>query len=299
MSRTSLLLPIAFILLWNSGFIGAEYGLPYTGPLSLLFWRYGILTVILFFYLLITRRLRFPGWAITLPNMLVGLLAHGTWLGGVLFALNLGVPAAIVALVVALQPLATSAFSGPVTGERTSSGQWAGLITAFAGVAFTLIARIDFSDPAAAAAYLIPFISVAAMTAANLLEREMEIFEHWKMLPMGQTLFYQSLATFIVTILPAIFFEQLETRWEPPFIYTMGWLILAVSLGAYACMWKLLEYMEVNRFASLFYFGPPVTMFMAWVAFGDQLRLTDIFGFLIVLAGVLLTQRRVSLRSIG
>lgn len=29
------LLALAFVVLWNSGFIGAEYGLPYVGPLTL------------------------------------------------------------------------------------------------------------------------------------------------------------------------------------------------------------------------------------------------------------------------
>lgn len=292
MTKSNLILPLTFIILWNSGFVGAEYGLPYTKPFTLLFWRYGALTAILFLYLLVVKRLRFPGWSVTLPNMLVGLLAHGVWLSGVLFSLNLGVPAGIVALVTALQPMATSSFSGRTTGERTSTGQWVGLITAFTGVALTVLARMDFSDSQAAAAYLIPFISVAAMTYANLLERKMELYQHWRILPMDLTLFYQSLATFLVFMIPAFFFESLKTRWEPPFILTMAWLVLAVSLGAYASMWKLLERMEANRFSALFYFSPPVTMLMAWIAFGDKLLFTDVAGLFIVFAGVVFSQKK-------
>lgn len=291
MSRSQFLLPLLFILLWNSGFIGAEYGLPYTGPFTLMLWRYGALTLILFIYLLITKRLCFPGWRITIPNMLVGLLAHGVWLTGVLFSLNLGVPAGIVALVTALQPMATGAFSRSVTGERTSRQQWAGLLIAFVGVAVTVFARMDFSDMQTAGAYLIPFISVGAMTSANLIEREMEIAEHWRLLPMDQTLFFQSLANFVVFIVPAFLFENFRTQWESPFIFTMIWLIIPVSLGAYATMWKRLERMEANRFASLFYFSPPVTMLMAWVAFGDTLLLTDLGGLIIVFTGVIFTQK--------
>lgn len=291
MSRSPFLLPLLFILLWNSGFIGAEYGLPYTGPFTLMFWRYGGLTLLLFIYLLIKRHLRFPGWRVVLPNMLVGLLAHGVWLSGVLFSLNLGVPAGIVALITALQPMATGAFSQSITGEQTSRKQWSGLVLAFVGVALTVFARMDFSDLQTAGAYLIPFISVAAMTSANLIEREMEIAEHWRILPMDQTLFYQSLATFLAFIIPAFFFENFRTQWESPFFFTMIWLIVPVSLGAYACMWKLLEYMQANRFASLFYFSPPVTMLMAWVAFGDTLLFTDLGGLIIVFSGVLLSQK--------
>ena len=40
--------------------------------------------------------------------------------------------------------------------------------------------------------------------------------------------------------------------------------------------------------ASLFYFGPPVTMIMAWIAFGDTLQTSDLVGLAVIAAGVLL-----------
>jgi drug/metabolite transporter (DMT)-like permease len=70
----------------------------------------------------------------------------------------------------------------------------------------------------------------------------------------------------------------------------MIWLILAVSLGAYALMWILIQKIDATRVASLFYLGPPVTMLMAWIAFGDTLRLMDIIGLIVVFLGVIITQ---------
>ncbi|HBQ58742.1 MAG TPA: EamA/RhaT family transporter, partial [Balneolaceae bacterium] len=67
----------------------------------------------------------------------------------------------------------------------------------------------------------------------------MEIHRETEKLPLDYTLFYQSVATTAALALPAIFFEQLTTEWEPVFIYTLTWLILAVSFGAYALMWLL------------------------------------------------------------
>lgn len=72
----------------------------------------------------------------------------------------------------------------------------------------------------------------------------------------------------------------------------MFWLIVGVSLGAYALMWLLIERMDATRVACLFYFGPPVTMLMAWIAFGDTLTFMDIMGLIVVFAGVLLTQKK-------
>lgn len=292
MSKNTIFLAIGFVLLWNSGFIGAEYGLPYTGPFSLLFWRYTALTLIILLYLLLRRRFQWIGWSAAVPHMLVGILAHGVWLACVLLALDTDVPAGIIALVVALQPMATGAFSGVVVGEPTPMHRWAGLFVGFAGVAITVLSRINFQDATSIFGYLIPLGSVIAITAASLIQRKMEVGKSTSALPVDVSLFYQSIATTAMLAGPAILLEQLSTNWEPVFIYTMLWLIIGVSCGAYALMWLLIERIDATRVASLFYFGPPVTMLMAWLAFGDTLLPMDLLGLVVVLAGIILTQKQ-------
>lgn len=292
MRRTVVMLAIGFVLLWNSGFIGGEYGLQYAGPFTLLFWRYLVLTAILFLYLLIRNRFRWVGWSTAAPHMVVGILAHGVWLGFVLIAIDHKVPAGIVALVVALQPLTTGAFSGMATGEYTSFSRWLGLIIGFAGVVLVVGTRIDFSESFSIFKYVIPLGSVAAITSASLIQRRMEVTKSTHRLPLDLALFYQCLATAAVFVLPAIFVENLYAQWNTEFIYSLTWLILGVSLGSYAFMWLLIERISATRVASLFYLGPPVTMIMAWVAFGDIPRLMDLVGIIVVVTGVLLTQLR-------
>ena len=281
---------IGFVLLWNSGFIGAEYGLPYTGPFTLLFWRYLGLTLLLLLYLLLRGRLRWVGWRIAAYNMLIGVLSHAMWLGCVLLALEHGVPAGIVALVVALQPLATGALSGLVTGERTHLFQWIGLGLGFLGVVLTVALRIDFGSSESVVGYLIPLGSVMGITLATLLQRRMQLEGASLTLPLDLTLLYQGLGTALIAAVPAIAVEQLATQWEPAFVSAMAWLILAVSLGAYGLMWLLLHYVETTKVASLFYLGPPITMLMAWLAFGDTVKPMDIAGLAVVFVGVALTQ---------
>jgi len=292
-NKTTIFLAVGFVVLWNSGFIAAEYGLPYSGPFTLLFWRYFALTVVLFVYLLSRRHFRWVGWKVAAPNMLIGILAHGVWLSCVLVALDYGVPAGIVALVVALQPLVTGALSGWIVGERTHLHQWLGLLIGFAGVFFTIIFRMDFNSFKSVFSYLIPLGSVMAITVANLMQRRMEVKDEPSKLPVDLSLFYQSLATTLALAIPAAFIEKITTQWEPVFIYTMVWLIFAVSLGAYALMWLLIKRINATRVASLFYLGPPVTMLMAWIVFGDPVKIMDIIGLSVVLIGVLLTQIKV------
>ena len=293
--RSNFSLAILFVLLWNSGFIGAEFGLPYTGTFTLLFWRYSILTLILLGYLTLSRKLVLPTITTITHVSLVGILAHGVWLSCALLALEQKVPAGIVALVVALQPLATGAFSGLVVGERPSLWQWLGLMIGFSGVAIAVGTRIQLNSEVSPIGYFIPFGSVIAITIASLLQRRRETSpQNDASFSVADTLFYQSLATTLALAIPAIFIEKLTIESEElpflPFIATLSWLILGVSLGAYALMWKLLSRLDATRVASLFYLGPPVTMAMAWVAFGDVPQLADIIGLCVVIVGVLLVQ---------
>ncbi|MEB3884462.1 DMT family transporter [Lyngbya sp. CCY1209] len=291
MIRSTASLAFAFVLLWNSGFIGAEYALPHAPTFTLMFWRYWTLTLILAVSLSRTRRLRLPGTGAVRHAMLVGILSHGVWLSCATIALNRGVPAGIVALVVALQPLATGALSGWMTGERTPPHRWVGLVVGFAGVCVVLLNRIEFDDFESVFAYLIPLLSVMAMTIASLLQRRAKLSHENLSLPADLDLFFQGFGTALAVTLPAIWLEGLATEWNGELIGALLWLVLAVSLGAYGMMWQLIARIDATRVASLFYLGPPVTMLLAWVAFGDTLQGSDILGLAIVFAGVGLTYR--------
>jgi drug/metabolite transporter (DMT)-like permease len=283
-------LAVLFVLLWNSGFIGAEYILPYASPFTQLFWRYLALALLLLAYLALSGRLRWPGWESAGAEALIGVLAHSVWLACTLVSIAQGVPAGIVALVVALQPLAVGALSGMAVGEQTTGLRWLGLALGFSGVVVVLAPRAAFNDAAPLVGYLIPLGAVASMTAAALMRRRMEMHAHKQRLPLEQALFYQSLAAALALAFPAIMLEELETRWSPDFLAGLAWLVLAVSLGAYALMFELLRRMEATRMSALFYLGPPVTMIMGWAAFGDTPQATDFTGLAVVCLGVALVQ---------
>lgn len=276
----------AFVLLWNSGFIGAEYVLPNVGLLTLLFWRYWALCLILGAWLAFRRQLLWPGKQTVTHSCMLGVLAHGTWLGCVTYALQYGVPAGLVALIVALQPLLTGALSGLITGDRSSRFQWLGSLVGFGGVIITVGARIHPAQPVSVLAYLLPFGSVLAITLASLLERRRVNTQKACRIPLALSLFYQALGTALLVSLPALFLEGLETTVDLPFMLTMVWLVLAVSLGAYGLMWGMIARLDANRVASLFYLGPPVTMLMAWAIFGDTITLWDLLGLFVVVIGV-------------
>ena len=290
MKGKTLLLAICFVIFWNSGFIGAGYVLPQTEPFTLLFWRYLGLSLLLFLFLAFRKKIHWPGWKVVAPNMVIGFMAHGVWLCCTFFAFKNGVPAGMIALVIALQPIATGALSGIITGEKTNKVQWLGLVIGFVGVSVSVIFRMQNDSTATLFGYLILLGSVLSISVASLIQRQMEINNAQNKLSTDQTLFYQSIATAVAAFLPAVFVEHLSTEWTMEFTLSLSWLIVGVSLFAYGLMWKLIERISATKVSSLFYLGPPVTMIMAWLFLGDPIQITDILGLGIVFLGLSLTQ---------
>jgi len=70
--------------------------------------------------------------------MVVGLLLHGVYLGGIFKAISLGMPAGLSAMVIGLQPLTMALFAGIMLNERVSKRQWLGLVMGLAGLYFVL-----------------------------------------------------------------------------------------------------------------------------------------------------------------
>jgi drug/metabolite transporter (DMT)-like permease len=280
------------VVLWNSGFIAAKYALSDASAFTLTFWRYWGASALMALALGTSGRLCWPGLRAVRFAMLIGTLSHGVWLVCVMLALEREVPPGIVAMVVALQPLLTGALSGMITGERTPLLRWIGLALGFAGTCVVLFNRIDFGDPGSVFGNLIPLASVIGITIASLLERRAELRNRDLLLPADLNLLYQALGTALAVTLPAIALENVSTQWSGELIGSLLWLIVAVSIGAYGLMWALIARMSATRVASLFYLGPPVTMLMAWIIFGDTLQATDVVGLGIVLAGVWVTSAR-------
>lgn len=137
---------------------------------------------------------------------------------------------------------------------------------------------------------LFPLAAVAAMTAATLIQRKLEIDSRFLSLPFDVALFYQSLASALLLIVPAVLLEGMATKWQPMFLGTMVWLVFAVSLCAYIIMFELIKRTDATRVSSLFYLGPPVTMLMAWALFGDTLWLMDVVGLAIVCVSIIFVQ---------
>ena len=156
------LVPLRFVALWSTGFIGAKLGLPYVEPLTFLALRFAIVIVLMLAVVAVARAPWPPSGRAWLHIGVSGLLVHGVYLGGVFMAIGHGLPSGITALVVGLQPLLTALVAGALLGEKVRPAQWAGLALGFTGVALVVAGKVA-TTPAAGALTGVPLGAAMSM----------------------------------------------------------------------------------------------------------------------------------------
>ncbi|PLX35755.1 MAG: EamA family transporter [Hyphomicrobiales bacterium] len=274
-NRLARLAPGLFVLLWATGFIGAKYGLPFAPPLTFLGLRFAIVAAILALVALATG----APWPKTrrsaLHSAVAGMLIHGVYLGGVFWAISLGMPAGISALIVGTQPLLSAVLSGPLLGERIRARHWTGLGVGFAGLLLVLGPMLGTSSLSALTPVNVA-LCIGALLGITFGTIYQKAFSTAADLRTGGVVQY---AAALVLIVPAaLWFETNQINWTPEFIGALGWLVIVLSLGAISLLMFIIRHGEVSKVATLFYLVPPVTALMAWGLFGESLGPVQLGG---------------------
>jgi drug/metabolite transporter (DMT)-like permease len=273
--------PAVFVLLWASGFIGAKLGLGYAEPLTFLALRM-ITVVVLLAIIIAATRPKWPHANGLMHSAATGLMVHGLYLGGVFVAIENGLSAGLVALIVSLQPVLTSTVANRWLGERVVARQWCGLALGLAGVYLVLEAKIATGE-ATPLAWLAATVALVGITVGTLYQKRFGGGIDWR-----PGLFIQYGTALVIFALGALAFETRVIHWTPQFIFAVGWLVLVLSVGAVWLLFYLIRRSAATRVVSLFYLTPPVTALMAWLLFDERLAPLALVGMAVCVAGVFL-----------
>jgi drug/metabolite transporter (DMT)-like permease len=289
--------PAVFVLLWSTGFVGAKYGLPYAPPFTFLGLR-----LVTAAALLAVGALALPAGRATVRATrrgqyghaaVAGLLLHAGYLGGVFYAISVGVPAGVSAVVVSLQPVLTALLATRLLGERPALRQWLGLLLGVAGVA--LVVAPDLVGGAGGhgtgsvpvRGLVACLVALASTTAGTLYQKR-----HGDEVPLLWGTAVQYAAASAVLLVVALGTERLATArtvtWTGDFVAALAWLVLALSIGAVLLLLLLLRRGTASGVASLFYLVPPATAVEALLLFGERLAPLSLAGLAVTVVGVAL-----------
>lgn len=273
------------VVMWSSGFIGAELGTREAGTATLLMWRFAVAAILLGSWQLVRRRIRrrpaMSRRAIG-EQAVVGLLSQGGYLGSIVWAIGLGVPVGTTALIASLQPLAAAMLAGRLVGERITRQRVVGLLVGLTGVAIVVSGDLTTADGVPAAAYLLPFAGMASLLAASFAERRTTA-----RVSVADALPVHCSVSVVLFVTIAATTGQTTPPAGGEFWFAVGWTVLLSTIGGYGFYWLSITANGIIRTSALMYLTPPTTAVWAYVMFGTELSPAAIAGMAICLAGVL------------
>ncbi|WP_209880911.1 DMT family transporter [Azospirillum soli] len=284
-AHSRLLLPLSFIILWSSGYIGGAIGLHYAEPFTMTFLRFGTAGILL---LIIALAMGAPwpeSWTKVGHIAVVGFFMQATQFGGLYSGMNNGVSAGVSALIVGMMPIFTAIGAGWLLREKVSWPQWCGLLLGLGGLAIVVSPRITAGGDMAG--YLLVGVALFGITAGTLYQKK---FCGGMDLRTGG--FIQMMVGSTVMLILATQTETMQIRWTGEFVASVGWLALMNSIGAISLLYVMIHRGEATRVASLFYLIPPVTAVMASVMLAELPNLYTVVGLSLAACGVYLSNQK-------
>ncbi|WP_175777110.1 DMT family transporter [Burkholderia anthina] len=285
------LIQLAFVLSWSSGFIGAKIGAPTAGAFNLLFWRFLLVTLCL--AIVLNRRLG----RLTLEKLryhaVIGFLSQFLYLSCLYVAIQHGLPPGVAAIIAALQPLITAAMTTLDGSERNGARQWVGLVAGFIGVGIVIGGQYALQNESVGIVmYLLPLMSALVLSIATIYQRRRALTtarsdEDGLCLP----LFVQASVSLVLFAACGLVTGDLHVPTQPSVWLSVVWLTVFSTFVAYLTLWALLKRMSATRVATLVYLEPPVTLTWAAWMFGDRIPVTTCLGIVVVAIGVWLASK--------
>lgn len=284
---------VAFVVAWSSGFVGATLADRIgVGTWPLLAWRYLVTALVLLVGCLLVPSLRHSFRALSRRELwqqvVLAVLSHVVFLGGVFLSAGQGLDAGLSALVCALQPLIVTAAGRIIFGDRVHILQWFGLLIALGGVSLS----VGGISTAGAGSVGLVAMSLLGLSMASLLERS------WKpQVPVVISLTVQVSVAAVIFSGAALLTDGLRLQVTGTLVLAISWLVLLSGLGGYATFIWCLRQVGATTTSTLLYLTAPVTMLWAWSIFGQQPSTLQWIGLAVVLSGVGLAARRTNRRE--
>ena len=278
--------PLIFVLLWSSAFITTLPIVLNSDPFSALAFRFFFVALCFFVFCLYKRLLIKVSFRNLINSFSTGILFHGFYLGGVFYAIFIGLPTGTVALIVTLQPILTNIFAGYILKENISFNQWIGVSLGFLGA--VLVIGFDVGKSLPLEGIISAFIALLAITISTVWQKKVS-----NDIPLAVNNMYQAIGAVLFHLIISIFiFNSPFLKINLQFLLAMGHQVFLVSLGAFSILMYLIKTNSASKTISLFFLIPVVTASMAWVFLNEDLTSIDLFGFILASIGVFIATRK-------
>lgn len=281
-----LVIPVAFVVIWSTGFIMARAVTPFIEPMTFLAVRFGATATVLGAAALVVRA-PWPRSAQEWRTGIgVGLLIQGVGLGGVFWAVSRGLPAGVAALLSCAQPLVTACLAGPLLGERVSARRAGGIALGFAGTALVLAPKLAGADTYPLRALAASLVSLLAATLGAIWQKR-----SGAAVDLRTATAVHFAAAGVFTLVVALGTETGHVTPSPVLWLGLAWSIFGLSIGAVGLLLVMIRGGEMVAVSAWMFLIPPLASLMSLWVFDEHLTVVQLVGMAVATAGVALATR--------
>ena len=282
MDFRSILMGMAFVIMWSSAFTSARMIVADAPPLTALALRFllsGLIGVGL-------ARLMGQSWHLTRSQWrataVFGLCQNALYLGLNFIAMQ-NVEASLAAIIASTMPLLVALAGLVAFGERIQPLGFAGLIAGVIGVSLIMGAR--FQGGVDGLGITLCTLGVISLTVATLAMRGASAGGNFLMV-VG----LQMLVGSAVLAVPAILFEPFSVNWNLRLIAAFTYTTLVPGLAATLVWFMLVDRIGTVKAATFHFLNPFFGVAIAAMFLSEKLGPLDLVGVIIITGGILAVQ---------
>jgi drug/metabolite transporter (DMT)-like permease len=284
--------PVIFVLLWSTGFVGAKYILPYSEPFVFLTIRYALAMTTL---LIVARVMKEPlkiSRAQVIQSIKVGVFLQVVYIGGVFYAISLGVSAGVTSVLVSVQPILVSVLAVKFLNEKLGTRKIFGLILGFTGVLLLLLPKLFqgvFAFGYSGLGIVSGVLALLGTTTGYLLQKK-----GGSDIPFLPGTAVQFATATVLFALASTLFEEWKITTSFQFFLALSWIVFALSIGSIFLLFYLLKNDSASSVSSLYYLVPPLTAIQAYLLFRERITWIGLLGMGLAAIGTLLVTSKKS-----
>lgn len=282
MDIRAIVMGLAFALMWSSAFTSARIIVSAAPPLTALGLRFlisGLLGILIALALGQSWRLTRSQWRATI---IFGICQNALYLGLNFVAMQ-SIEASLAAIIASSVPLIVGFFSWAFLRERLGRIGILGLLAGLAGVLVIMGARLQGGTDLFGVALCV--IAVFALAFATMAVRGAASGGNFLMVVGLQMM----VGAGIVGLL-GLATEPLKVDWSWQLVLAFAYTTLVPGLAATLVWFLLVERIGATRAATFHFLNPFFGVAIAAALLGEALRLWDLVGVLVIMAGILAVQ---------
>lgn len=276
----TVILSFLFVLLYGSGFVATQYGIPFADPVSFLTLRFAITTCVLGVVCYVIK----PPFPTTIKawinTAMAGMLIVGMFSLGVFVAIDHGISASTSALIISFQPLLASLLAYLFFQAKITTAQWFGLVIGLVGVLSIVFFGLTSPSPFG---LLMAVLGLLGVACGSIYQK---YFCHGMNLFSGGLI--QSLSSCLLCGLIWLVYPKHFVEWTNSFVFALLWMAIMVSIGVLSLLYLLIQRLPISKVSTLFYLVPISALVFSVIFLNGSVSIFQGVGIVLVSLSIFL-----------